>query len=63
MDFVFFLRQTARQKSHHVFGPATTQVREEQEDSCASRHRFPERETIVTQSCAPDVCRQSLTVF
>jgi hypothetical protein len=55
MDFVFLLRQTARQQSDYVFGSASTQMRKQQQDFCSSRHHSPspdvsERETILAQS-------------
>jgi hypothetical protein len=62
MDFVLLLRKTARQQSHHMFGPAAAQMRKKQQDSCSLRHRFPERKLILAEGCAFGVCSVSLRV-
>ena len=46
MNLVFFPRQPARQQRHHMLGAAPAQVRDQQEDSGALRHGFPERKQL-----------------
>ena len=55
MYLVFLLRQSTSQQSHHVFGPAASQMREEQEDFRTLRHKIPERKPILAH-CTHFTC-------
>jgi hypothetical protein len=63
VNLVFSLRQPAGEQGHHVFCPASAQVRKEQQDPRALCHSFPETRIIVAHLAAQDVCSQSQTLL